>query len=691
MKQEARCHSRETCEVSASRRVPAIRTLWLAVLVVGAAGDLVAQAPDHQGVGERLARLFSWEVRDTERRLEQLAGDLDSLPSLRNGPSGSRYGFHSGTIFDQLEENWVQIDLGTSCPIDCIVAMPVHIPTIETSGEGYGFPLRFKIEVAENAGMEDAVLVVDRTAADVPNPGRYPMVFRLAGTAGRYVRFTTTKHAASKEGFMWAMEELMVLSGNRNVATWATFTDVTASNQLVLYPNWALDRINDGQSTLGMPVTVEPSPTNGYLSAQSKQEMTGKWLVVDLGREFRIDEIRLLPAESDDDEVVGGRGFPKKLAMELSTDPGFENVVWHVGNSSTVLGYPWGCAFVRQCEGKLARYLRVEAQILWARFDQHSFALAEVQAYAGDENVALGKPVRVMDATDRPGSERWAPEFVVDGYTSRRRLTEIPDYLELITRRGTLEKEQIVLRDRRDRKVRQVATNLTVGGGSLGAMALLGWAWMLTRQRTVRRRALAELREQIARDLHDDIGSNLGGIVLLSEMGSRHSGIDHQVRSDFEAIKKAAEETAESMQDIVWLIQPGSLGLQQLVVKLRKSVEMIVGTLEVSVMVDPPEFRNRQLSLLFRRHVFFAFKEALNNIRRHSMATRVEVHIAISPTRLAFTIRDDGTGFDPQATGISGHGLTNLQRRARRLKGTCRLESAPGHGTTVFFDASLNS
>ena len=73
------------------------------------------------------------------------------------------------------------------------------------------------------------------------------------------------------------------------------------------------------------------------------------------------------------------------------------------------------------------------------------------------------------------------------------------------------------------------------------------------------------------------------------------------------------------------------------------------------------------------------------------MATRVEVRIAISPTRLTFTIRDNGAGFDPQATGISGHGLANLQRRARRLRGTCRLESAPGHGTTVFFDSSLKS
>jgi signal transduction histidine kinase len=292
---------------------------------------------------------------------------------------------------------------------------------------------------------------------------------------------------------------------------------------------------------------------------------------------------------------------------------------------------------------------------------------------------------------DKPGSTRWAPEFVVDGYTSRHRLIELPEHLKLIERLGRLVGEQTLLETRRDRMVRQVVTTLSVGGGSLGGVALFGWAWMLVRQRAVRRREALRLREQIARDLHDDIGSNLGGIVLLSEMGSRHSGLDEEARNDFKAIKEAAEETSESMQDIVWLIQPGKMTLRELVLKMRQSVERMLGDVAVSVVVDPTEFRNRDLSLLFRRHLFLAFKETLNNVRRHAAATRVEVHIAISPTHLVFTVRDDGAGFDPQAAAESGHGLGNLQRRAERLKGTCRLESVPGQGTTVFFKTPLKS
>ena len=353
-------------------------------------------------------------------------------------------------------------------------------------------------------------------------------------------------------------------------------------------------------------------------------------------------------------------------------------------------GFPGGCAVVVPSNGCRGRYLRLVTQDLWGRTGQAGFGLAEMQAYAGGRNVALGKPVTAKDAIDRAASSGWAPAFVTDGFSSRHRLSEYPEYLGLIERRGRLEGEQDLLRARRDRKVRGTGLVLGYGGGSLGAVALLGWGWMLVRQRTTRRRAVAQLRDQIARDLHDDIGSNLGGIVLLSEMGSRHSG-EAQAREDFLTIKEAAEKTSESMQDIVWLIQRGNMGLRALVSRMRQSTELILGNNAVSLTVDPPEFRDRQLSLFFRRHVFFAFKEALNNVRRHAKATTVAVHIKIDARNLSFEVRDDGVGFDPQHLSAPGHGLHNLARRADRLHGSARVESRPGEGTRVLLRAPLKS
>ena len=217
---------------------------------------------------------------------------------------------------------------------------------------------------------------------------------------------------------------------------------------------------------------------------------------------------------------------------------------------------------------------------------------------------------------------------MTDGFSSRHRLIEYPEYLALVEQRGRLAKEQDLLFARRDRKVHMAGLVLGYGGATLGSVALLGWGWMLVRQRTLRYRAVAQLRDQIARDLHDDIGSNLGGIVLLSERWSRQSG-ETETREGFRAIKAAAEETSAAMQDIVWLIQRGNMGLRDLVARMRLSAQAILGDKPLSLTVDPPGFRDRPLSLFFRRHVFFSFKETLNNIRRHAEATVVEVRITI--------------------------------------------------------------
>jgi signal transduction histidine kinase len=540
--------------------------------------------------------------------------------------------------------------------------------------------------VADQPDMKGALTVVDRTAADVPNPGAYPLDFPIAATHGRYVRFTSTRHFPIDEGYIWAMEELLVLSGNQSIATGM---EGQGSSSLELYPNWALHRIKDGQSALGLPVAVGASPSHGYLSAPTNDSEEQKWIMIDLGRDYPVDEIRLVPVESGNFEALGLRAFPRGWRVELAADPGFRNVVWSYEMPKTnLVGYPGGCAVVTPVPARSGRYLRLVTEHLWGVGNDCGYGLAEIQAYAGDENVALGKTVDASDETG--GVDGWAPAFVTDGFSSRRPLVELPEYLDLIGRRGILERERDSLLQRQQGKLQATGLMVSYGGGGLGIAALLGCGLLLARQRTLRQRAVTELRDQIARDLHDDIGSNLGGIVLLSEIGSRHSD-DPRTRADFCAIKEAADETSASMRDIVWLIQRGNTGLRDLVTKMRQATQTMLGDKEISLVVEPAAFRDRQLSLLFRRHVFFAFKETLNNVRRHAGAASVEVRITIGPRRLEFSIRDDGTGFDLHHAVEPGHGLANLMRRAARLHGHCQLESRPGHGTLVTFQAPMKA
>lgn len=651
-------------------------------------GQSKLPAPDPDSFSDRVARFFSPKIRAADRRLEEIESRLETLPDLYRGPRGSRYGFHSERIPEQTTPHYVQVDMGQSWPVDSVILVPVELPIRGPEGEGYGFPKRFKIEGSTNADFSDPFVLVDHTDEDFENPGRYPLLFPVEGTHVRVLRITSTKHVPSEDGgYIWALEEFIALSGNANVAAGRPH----ASSSEELFPNWSRLRVTDGFSRLGYPQAQTESPSNGFLSAPSKVGSEKKWIIIDFETPVTLDEIRLIPAESNDPEVVGGRGFPSHLVLELSDDPTFSTYLWRASSSRHPLGYPWHSAFVRTCPDDVAaRYLRIQTHELFARGDQHSFALAEIQAYADGENIALGKPVKVSDRTSRPDASRWAPEFLVDGYSSTHGLTELPEHIAHLVERGTLERERKSLQSNRRDHVETVTAGVTTGFGTIGGIALIGWLWSLLRQRGLRRRDAVILREQIARDLHDDIGSNLGGIVLLSEVGSMHARADPEVQNDFLEIKEAAEQTADSMRDIVWLIHVGKGTLRDLVLKMRESVERITGDIATTIQTNPSDFRNRNLDLILRRHAFFAFKETLNNIRKHAQATSISVAIEITPNRLTFIISDNGVGFDSAGHKATGHGLENLRRRANRLHGRCTIDSKPGHGTTVTFSAPLN-
>lgn len=653
-------------------------------IVLGGAGDVARADVSNGRVVNRLNEWISPEFRRDGQRLEVLEGYLADLPELLKGATASRYGFRSETLFAQDDPQWVLIDLGREVRIDRLALVPVHIPIIGESGEGYGFPLRFKIEVGNDPELSDAVMVADFTAVDVPNPGRRPMFFQPEELKGRYLRVTSTRHFPVEDGFIWALEEIAVISNNLMVAV---NQRTTASSSLELFPNWSVERINDGMSSLGLPVTVEKSPSYGYLSAPTGDQYERKWLKVDFGREYILDEIRLLPIEEGLFEVLGNKAFPRNFIVEVSNDPDFSEVPWSAVRVVSHPVLPSGCALVIQAKGARGRYLRLVTRDLWGLGNLVGYGFAEIQAYSGGENVALGKEVSVSDAELGSG---WAPEFVVNGFSSRKRLVELPEYFDLIEKRGILEQEQAELLERRGKKSRATAATVGYGGGGIGMFAAIGWTWLLIRQRKIQRQAVALLRDQIARDLHDDIGSNLGGILLMSEIGGKQSS-EAQARADFQIIREAAEEASASMHDIVWLIERGHFGLRDLVRKMRQSTQIMVGDKEVALVVEPADFKDRDLSLLFRRHVFFAFKEALNNVRKHANAGKVNVRVEIDVWHLKFIVEDNGLGFDPVKAELPGHGLSNLRRRSERLRGSCLIKSEPGGGSVVTFSAPLKS
>ncbi len=653
---------------------------------------VVAQS---DGGVDGLWRAMSPDLRRIEQRMTEIRDELKLLPPLRKETWGSRYGHRSGDLEREDQPDWLQVDLGATRRVDTVVLAPVYLSYRGRVGEGYGFPKRFRVEISDDPEMRDAHTLVDCSHEDVPNPGRHPLILKVDPKQGRYLRLTVLKQFSDGFTWFWALEELMAFEGNLNVAV---AKPVSSSTITDLFPQWVRVRVVDGQSAMGLPVDINaPSPSLGYLSDRFPLPYTArppgagdKWCVIDLGESQLIEQVQLLPIESDEHEVVGGRGFPRKLTLQLLDDLEGQ-VIWESGRGAMPLGYPDGSAVSLTVSGVRARYVRLRVDDMWSRDDWHVWGLAELQVIGNNRNLAAGKPVMVSDRNEKPDSAGWSPAALVDGYSSRYRLLEWPEYLALVARRGDLEREWLALTFEHDAGLRFGRRMIAGVATGLALVVVLAWIWVFTWQRLARRRELEQLRQQIARDLHDDIGSNLGGIALLSDIGSQYCP-DEISRKDFASIREAAEQASVAMRDIVWLVQQSQqVGLKGLVARMRDAADMILRLQQLEFSVEPALFKDRRLGLAFRRHVFFAFKETLNNIRKHAAAKRVRILVQLGGDRLRYEIHDDGKGFEAGLLEEGGHGLGNLERRAKQLGGSFRIDSQPGQGTVVVFEAPFQS
>ena len=193
------------------------------------------------------------------------------------------------------------------------------------------------------------------------------------------------------------------------------------------------------------------------------------------------------------------------------------------------------------------------------------------------------------------------------------------------------------------------------------------------------------LRTRIATDLHDDIGASLSRIAIMSEVlieraDSERNGLTTQL-SD---IAGGAREMLASMSDIVWAINPSHDQLRDLVQRMRRFASDVLSARDMEFVFRAPADQELKMDADTRRQLFLVFKEAINNIARHSGCKRVEIELARERDGLVLRIRDDGKGLAAAApVSGGGHGLPSMQARARMLGGDMAVESQPGQGTSI--------
>lgn len=222
------------------------------------------------------------------------------------------------------------------------------------------------------------------------------------------------------------------------------------------------------------------------------------------------------------------------------------------------------------------------------------------------------------------------------------------------------------------------------------AIAIAGLVYLAHRMRVNRLVAMERVRTRIARDLHDDMGSTLSTINILSEMAKMKVSVDNDKASEYiEKISDNSTRMMEAMDDIVWSINPMNDNMVKITARMREFATGVLEAKDISLQfhVDNAVLDIR-LDMEQRRDFFLLFKEAVNNLAKYAQCRNAAIDISIHGNRLFMRIEDDGVGFDVNQAD-SGNGLTNMRKRAANIGGNLKIISSPGQGTTVRFNLAL--
>lgn len=196
---------------------------------------------------------------------------------------------------------------------------------------------------------------------------------------------------------------------------------------------------------------------------------------------------------------------------------------------------------------------------------------------------------------------------------------------------------------------------------------------------------MEKMRNAIARDLHDDIGSTLTSINVLTNMALQEKE-ETVVRENLQKIGDRSSAIIENMGDIVWAINPRNDTMEQLLFRMKEFAVEILEPLNIQYHFEEQgDFASLKLDVRKRRDLYLVFKEALNNAAKYSGCRDLRIRFIQKPHGLLMEIIDDGTGFvENQVRG--GNGLGNMRERAESMGAGFRIDTQPGSGTRIALD-----
>lgn len=198
--------------------------------------------------------------------------------------------------------------------------------------------------------------------------------------------------------------------------------------------------------------------------------------------------------------------------------------------------------------------------------------------------------------------------------------------------------------------------------------------------------AKQEERDRISADMHDELGSGMTAIRLMSEIAK--AKMKNEYFPELERISQSANDLLGKMNTIIWTMKSSNDSLESLIAYLREhSLEYFENTSILCSVSIPDSLPSVEMSGEKRRNIFLSVKESLHNIIKHAQAGEVKINIFISNQELHIIVADNGRGIDTEKLRRFGNGLSNMKRRMESIQGQLQIDSSAG--TRIEFIAPL--
>jgi ligand-binding sensor domain-containing protein/signal transduction histidine kinase len=210
-------------------------------------------------------------------------------------------------------------------------------------------------------------------------------------------------------------------------------------------------------------------------------------------------------------------------------------------------------------------------------------------------------------------------------------------------------------------------------------------------ERLRQQEALEQERARIARDIHDQLGASLTQVSLLGELVESDKHLPQEVEAHARQISQTARDTARTLDEIVWTVNPSNDTLDGLVTYVCKYAQEYLAVAGLRYRLDvTPQLPATPISPEVRHNLFLAAKEAITNVVRHAQASAVWVRLKLDPSTFTLEIQDDGCGPAGLESKAGRNGLRNMRKRMEDIGGQFAIGPAPDRGTLVRLTAPLS-